>query len=131
MINFSNEIFNAAVENLRLLYPGIIVKGEYVATPAQFPCVTIDETRNIPKYMDSSMRAKYADVQYRVQIFCNAENKRSQARAIFNAVDELFMSLGLVCKTYSTTPAIYNSEIYSITATYEGVIGQDGTIYRN
>lgn len=130
MINFSNEIFNAVAENLRLLYPGITVKGEYVATPAQFPCLTIDETRNIPTYMDSAKQIKYADVQYRVQIFCNSEIKRSQARAIFSAVDEMFMSFGLVCKTYTTTPAIYNAEVYSITATYEGVIDQDGTIYR-
>lgn len=131
MINFSNEIFNAVAENLRLLYPGITIKGEYVATPAQFPCVTIDETRNIPTKMDSAKRAKYADIQYRVQIFCNAEAKRSQARAIYSSVDEIFMSFGLICKTYTTTPAIYNAEVYSITATYEGVIGQDGTIYRN
>lgn len=130
MINFSNEIFNAVAENLRLLYPGITIKGEYVATPAQFPCVTIDETRNIPVNLDSAMHVKYADVQYRVQIFCNSEAKRSQARAIFSAVDEILMNLGLVCKTYTTTPAIYNAEIYSITSTHEGVIDQNGTIYR-
>lgn len=131
MLDFSNEIFNTVATNLRLLYPGVIVKGEYVATPAQFPCVTIDETKNIPTHLDSAVRNKYADVQYRVQVFSNAENKRSQARAIYSAVDEMLMGMGLYCKTYTTTPAIYNSEIYSITATYEGVIDRNGVIYRN
>ena len=41
------------------------------------------------------------------------------------------MALNLFTKGYTTTPAIYNSEIYCITATYEGVIGDDGVIYRN
>jgi hypothetical protein len=117
--------------NLRLLYPGITVKGEYVATPAKFDCVTIDETKNVPTYLDNSDKIKYTAVQYRVQVFCNAENKRSRARAIFGSVDELLRSLGLVCKTYTTVPEIYNSEIYSITATYEGVIDMNGVIYRN
>lgn len=131
MIDFSNEIFNAVATNLRLLYPGITVKGEYVATPAKFDCVTIDETKNVPTYLDNSDKIKYTSVQYRVQIFCNAENKRSRARAIYGSVDELLRSLGLVCKTYTTVPEIYNSEIYSITATYEGVIDLNGVIYRN
>ena len=131
MIDYSNEVFNAVATNLRLLYPGITVKGEYVATPAKFDCVTIDETKNVPTYLDNSEKIKYTAVQYRVQVFCNAENKRSRARAIFGSVDELLRSLGLVCKTYTTVPEIYNSEIYSITATYEGVIDMNGVIYRN
>lgn len=131
MIDKSNEIFSAVAENLRSLFRGITVKGEYVATPAKFPCVTIDETENIPTHLDSAAQHKYAAVQYRVQVFSNAKNKRSQARAIYNALDEQLMSMGLVCKTYTTTPAIYNSEIYSITATYEGVIDRNGVIYRN
>lgn len=131
MIDYSNEVFNAVATNLRLLYPGITVKGEYVATPAKFDCVTIDETKNVPTYLDNSDKIKYTAVQYRVQVFCNAENKRSRARAIFGSVDELLRSLGLMCKTYTTIPEIYNSEIYSITATYEGVIDLNGVIYRN
>ena len=131
MIDKSNEIFNDVATNLRLLYPKIIVKGEYVATPAQFPCVTIDEIRNVPTHLDSATQNKYASIQYRVQVFSNTKDKRSQARAIYSAVDEMLMSMGLYCKTYTTTPAIYNSEIYSITATYEGVIDRNGVIYRN
>jgi hypothetical protein len=131
VIDYSNEVFNAVATNLRLLYPGITVKGEYVATPAKFDCVTIDETKNVPTYLDNSDKIKYTAVQYRVQVFCNAENKRFRARAIFGSVDELLRSLGLVCKTYTTVPEIYNSEIYSITATYEGVIDMNGVIYRN
>jgi hypothetical protein len=132
VIDFSNEIFNAVAKHLRSLYKGIQVKGEYVATPAKLPTVTIDEIGNVPVNLDSATTNKYADVTYRVQVFSNKENgKRAEAREIYKAVDEKLMELGLFAKTFTTTPAIYNSEIYSITATYGGIISRDGVIYRN
>ena len=131
MIDFSNEIFNAVATDLRLAYPGVRVVGEYVATPTVFPTVTIDETQNWPVHKDSAVYNKYARVQYRVQVFCNSENgKRSQARKIYGLVDNKMQELGLYAIAYTTTPEIYNSEIYSITATYIGVIDRNGVIYR-
>lgn len=132
MIEFSNEIFSRVAKYLRTLYPGIRVVGEYVGTPTAFPCVTIDEIRNVPIHADSSVENKYASVTYRVQVFSNAESgKRTEAREIYKSLDLEFMSMGLYAKTYTTRPEIYNSEIYSITATYEGVIDRNGVIYRN
>lgn len=131
MLDFSNEIFTTVAKNLRSLYTGVQVVGEYVETPAKFPTVTIDEIQNVPVHLDSSKTNKYARVVYRSQIFCDGEGKRGKARAIFNALDQALMDMGLIMKTYTTTPSIYNAEVYCITATHEGVIGEDGTIYRN
>lgn len=132
MLDFSNEIFSAVAENLRSAYKGITVKGEYDPNPAKFPCVTIDEISNTPAHMDSALKNKYANVVYRVQIFSNkSAGKRAEARAIYSTVDDTLMELGLYAKTYTSTPTIYNAEIYSITATFEGVIGADGMVYRN
>lgn len=132
MISFDNEIFNAVAKHLRSLYKGIQVKGEYVKIPAKFPLVTIDEISNVPVHLDSAKVNKYAEVVYRVQVFSNLENgKRAQAREIYSVVDSKLMELGLFAKTYTSTPTIYNSEIYSITATFGGVIGENGVIYRN
>lgn len=131
MIDYSNEIFNAVAVHLRSLYPGIQVMGEYVDIPAKFPTVTIDEISNTPVYLDTALENKYARVTYRVQVFCTGEGKRSAARQIYASVDEVLMHHNLVAKTYTTTPAIYNSDIYCITATHEGVIGEDGVVYRN
>lgn len=131
MLDFSNEIFNAVAKDLRSRYEGIKVVGEYVATPTVFPTVTIDEIQNIPVHQDSAVHNKYAEVVYRVQVFSNAKSgKRTQAREIYGAVDEVLQTLGLYAITYTTTPAIYNSEIYSITATYQGVVDRNGVIYR-
>lgn len=131
MIDFSNEIFNAVAEYLRSLFAGIRVVGEYVNSPTRFPCVTIDEIENYPEHLDSARVNKYARIVYRVQVFSNLEGgKRSEARRIYASVDEKMQELGLFAKTYTSTPAVYNAEVYSITATYEAVIDQNGVIYR-
>ena len=132
MVDYSNEIFNAVAKHLRSLYKGIQVIGEYVKTPTKFPTVTIDEISNVPIHLDSAKMNKYADVVYRVQVFSNAEKgKRAEARKIYKTVDEKMMELGLYAKSYTSTPTIYNSEVYTITATFGGVIGENGVIYRN
>ncbi len=130
MIDFSNEIFNAAAGDLRSRFEGIKVIGEYVSSPTHFPTVTLDETQNIPVHLDSARQSKYAQVQYRAQVFSNGEGKRALARKIYGTLDAMMQEIGLVCVTYTTTPAIYNSEVYCITATYEGVIDRNGVIYR-
>ena len=130
MIDFSNEIFNTVATSLRSLFTKITVVGEYVEAPSKFPTVTIDEISNVPEHLDSATKNKYAKVIYRSQVFCNGTGKRKKAREIFDSLDTKLMELGFVMKTYSTTPSIYNSEVYCITATHEGIIGADGTIYR-
>ena len=131
MIDYSNEIFNEVATDLRSTYPGIQVVGEYVPSPAAFPTVTIDEIQNIPTHLDSAELPKYAAVEYRVQIFCNGTGKRAKAREIYGAVAMRLSLLGLVGMTYTTTPAIYNSEIYCITGTFRGVFDRNGMVYRS
>lgn len=132
MIDFSNEIFNAVAADLRSLYMGIRVVGEFVNSPTAFPTVTIDEIRNTPDHLDSAAYNKYARIVYRVQVFSNLESgKRAQARDIYAAVDRKMQSMGFFCKTYTTTPEVYNAEVYSITATYEAIIDRNGVVYRN
>ena len=130
MIDYSNEIFSAVATDLRSLYEGIKVVGEYVSSPTVFPTVTIDETQNIPTHLDSAGLPKYANVMYRVQVFCNGVGKRAKAREIYGIVFERLSLMGLVGVTYTTTPTIYNSEVYCITGTFRGVLDRNGVIYR-
>ena len=130
MIDYSNELFNAVAADLRSTYQEIKVVGEYVSSPTLFPTVTIDEIQNIPTHLDSATQPKYASVVYRVQVFCNGTGKRAKAREIYGAVASRLSSMGLVGVTYTTTPAIYNSEVYCITGTFRGVFDRDGVIYR-
>ena len=131
MIDVSNEIFDEVAKDLRLAYEEIKVVGEYVAAPSLFPTVTIDEIQNVPTHLDSAGRNKYAMVTYRVQVFSNLKTgKRRQAREIYARLDDVLQELGLFAVTFTTTPTIYNSEVYCITATYEAVVDRNGVIYR-
>ena len=131
MIDKSNEIFNIVATDLRAAVPEIKVIGEFVYSPTVFPTVTIDEISNIPVYLDSASQSKYAQVVYRVQVFSNKrDGKRAEARDIYKKVDDLMQQMGFFATTYSSTPTIYNAEIYSITATYQAVIDENGTVYR-
>lgn len=131
MIDISNEIFDAVAKDLRSAYEEIKVVGEYVASPTLFPTVTIDEIQNVPTHLDSAASNKYALVTYRVQVFSNLKTgKRRQAREIYARLDDVLQELGLFAVTFSTTPTIYNSEVYCITATYEAVVDRNGVIYR-
>ena len=133
MIDYMNEIFTAVASELREEHNGVKVIGEYTRSPSEFPCVTLDEIENVTvrELVDSSMTEKHAGVQYRLQVFSNkTSGKKAQARAIFATADNMLRGMGFHRVTYSTTPEIYNSTIYSITATYEGIISSQGFMYR-
>ena len=130
MIDVSNEVFNALATEIRAQHSPIAVIGESVSVPAQFPCVAIDETYNVPSHISTSAHEEYASVTYRIQVFCDGESKRAKAREIFKTVADKCHSMNLVRKTYATTPDVYNSNIYQISATFEADVRHDGMIFR-
>ena len=133
MIDFENEIFTAVATAVRSAHSGTTIKSEYVRSPAVFPTVALSEIDNVnvDALMDSSQEEKYAGLGYRLQVFSNKESgKKSEAKAIFKTADEILCGMGFRRRTYSTTPEIYNSTIFSITATYEAIASVDGVLYR-
>lgn len=130
MIDVSNEIFTELADRVREEHSPVTVIGESIKSPTKFPCVTIDETNNLPSQLDTSETEPFAEVTYRVQVFCTGEGKRAQARKIFATVSDACFGLNLIRKTYTTTPDVYNSSVYQITATFEAEVRRDGTIFR-
>ena len=133
MIDFENEIFTAVATAVRAKHAGATVKGEYIRSPASFPTVALSEIDNVnvDALIDSSGEEKYAGLGYRLQVFSNKEGgKKSEAKAIFKTADDILCGMGFRRRAYSTTPEIYNSTIFSITATYEGIADVNGVIYR-
>lgn len=133
MIDRMNEVFTAVAKTVRKAHSGTTVSGEYVRTPSKFPAVTLDETQNvmIDRLEDSSNEERYSGVTYRLQVFSNKQSgKKAEARAIFATADAEMRRMGFRRVTYTTTPEIYNSTIYSITATYEGIVSASGYVYK-
>ena len=133
MLDYLNEIFTNVAKAVRKAHTGTTVTGEYTRTPSKFPTVTLDETQNVTVDMlvDSSHEENHAGVTYRLQVFSNKQSgKKAEARAIFATADAELRRMGFRRVTYTTTPEIYNSTIYSITATYEGVVSALGYVYK-
>ena len=133
MIDLENEIFTAVARAVRTSHAGTSIKSEYVRSPATFPTVALSEIDNVnvDALIDSSREEKYAGLGYRLQVFSNKESgKKSEAKAIFKTADEILCGMGFRRRTYSTTPEIYNSTIFSITATYEAIADVNGVIYK-
>ena len=133
MIDFENEIFTAVATAVRESHTGTTIQSEYVRSPASFPTVSLCEVDNVhvDSLMDSSGAEKYAGLGFRLQVFSNkTSGKKTEAKAIFKTADQILCGMGFRRRTYSTTPEIYSSTIYSITATYEGIADQNGVIYK-
>jgi hypothetical protein len=133
MIDKLNEVFTNIANITRDTHPGTTVIGENTRQPSKFPAVTIDEIENVmvDRLEDSSNEEAFAGVTYKVQTFSNkTSGKKAEARAIFATVDAEMRRMGFRRVTYTTTPEIYESTIYSITATYEAVISAAGYVYK-
>ena len=132
MIDYQNEIFTEIATAVRKNHEGTAVAGEYTRSPSKFPAVTVEETENVSvtSLMDSSHDEKFSGITYRLQVFSNKTGgKKAEARSIFATADKVMLGLGFRRITYTTTPEIYDSTVYSITATYEAIVDASGVIY--
>lgn len=133
MIDVCNQIFSSVANVIRDTHPTVTVTGEYTRQPSKFPTVTLDEAQNVmvDRLEDSSNEESFAGVTYRLQVFSNKQSgRRAEARAIFATADTEMRNMGFRRVTYTTTPEIYDSTVYSITATYEAVISITGYVYK-
>lgn len=133
MIDYQNEVFTQVATTVRAKHEGVSIGGEYVRRPSEFPTITLDEIENVTvaELVDSSDTEKFSGVTYRLQVFSNkVRGKKAEARAIFATADSVMLGLGFRRITYTTTPEIYESTIYSITATYEAIVGANGYVYK-
>jgi hypothetical protein len=132
MIDFNNVVFTTVADAVRNNHAGAAVIGEYTRKPSKFPTVTLDEIQNVmvDRLEDSSNEEKFAGVAYRLQVFSNKQNgKKTEAREIFATADAEMRRMGFRRVSYTTTPEIYKSTVYEITATYEAIVSWDGFVY--
>ena len=133
MIDVNNEVFTNVATVVRSNHSGTTMNGEYIRKPSKFPAVTLDEIQNVmvDRLEDSSNEEKFAGVTYRLQVFSNKQSgKKSEARAIFATADAEMRRMGFRRVTYTTTPEIYDSTVYEISATYEAVVSAAGYVYK-
>ena len=133
MIEIESDVFNEVATALRSAYSGVFVSGEYVETPACFPCVTIVEADNrILESMRTTNIENAVSVMYEINIYSNKVNgKKAEAKAIAATADTVMLSLGFTRTFSERVPNLNDSSIYRIVCRYEAVVDKDLWIYQN
>ena len=135
MIEIENIVFTRLANAIRTSFTGASVYGEYVETPASFPCVTIVEADNkvYERTRDLDGIEHHAQVMYEINIYTNdSAGKKSKAKSLAQVIDNE-MSDMLFTRTFrGQTPNIDRS-IYRITMRYQAVVSEavneSGTLY--
>jgi hypothetical protein len=133
MINVENEIFNIIAQAVRNAYPKAYVVGEYVKSPAKFPCVSIVEMDNATyeRTQTSGSRENHVDLTYEINIYSNKiSGKKSECKSIASLIDNEFATLGF---SRTMLQPILNGEdttIYRMVGRYRGVVSKDKKVFR-
>ena len=132
MKDIENEIVTKIATDLRGIFKGIHIAGEYVRQPPKFPHVSVVEQDSYLELdaLDTSAEERFNRVLYEVNVYSNrASGKKSEAKAIMDVVDQIMYGLNFVRTSRTPVPNLENATIYRITSRYEAVT--DGnTIYR-
>ena len=124
MIDVENVIFTRLATAIRSAFSGISVYGEYIETPASFPCVTVVEADNrvLESTRDLSGVEHYAKVMYEINVYTNdANGKKARAKEISNVIDNVMSGL-LFTRTFRGQTPNIDRTIYRITLRYEAVV---------
>ena len=133
MINVENEIFTIMVNAVSKKYPGAYVVGEYVKSPARFPCISIVEIDNsaYDRTQSSYSLENHADVTYEVNIYSNkTSGKKSECKLIASLLDDEFAALGFSRTMLQPISNADDATIYRIVGRYRGVVSSDLKVYR-
>lgn len=133
MIDIESIIFKRLSTVLRANYSEISVYGEYVKTPAVFPCVTIEEKDNyvLERTQSSGGIENHAGLMYEINVYSNKKTgKKSQCKDIFSLIDREMQDMGFTRTMLHPIPDIDDATIYRMVGRYKAVVSTNKTIYR-
>ena len=131
MIDIEHQLYTPIAKALRNKFSGIIVSGEYINAPPDFPYVSIVEQDNYTTqaHMDSGS-VEFSTLMYEVNVYSNKSvGKKAACREIITFIDNLMYSKNFRRISLSPVPNMENATIYRIVARYKAET--DGTnLYR-
>lgn len=131
MIDIENQIYTPIAKALRNKFPGIIISGEYINAPPDFPYVSIVEqdSYTTQAHMDSGS-VEFSTLMYEVNVYSNKSvGKKAACREIITFIDNLMYSKNFRRISLSPVPNMENATIYRLVARYKAET--DGTnLYR-
>lgn len=133
MIDIEFAVYNAVVEDLKLMYPDISATGDISSSPAKFPAVSIVEINNSVVQSARTINIENAvSVAYEVNVYSNKIGyNKIEAKEILAAVDSSFTRLGFTRTFSNPVQNLEDKNIFRIVARYEAVVDKDFCIYQN
>ena len=129
MIDIENQIITAVMDALG---ESVDVKSDLTQIPSFFPCVYVVEADNYTytRSADSGSNENHVNVMYEVQCYTNdASGKKTACKALFEAVDEVFLNLGFE-RTSKTNVIQNDATVYRMVGRYQAVVSANNMIYR-
>lgn len=133
MIDIETEVFNTISTEVRNVYKGIFMTGEYVKSPPSFPCVSLIETDNqvYRNTRDSGSIENHAQVLYEVNVYSNkTSGKKAQCKEIIAFIDSKMEALGFTRTLMNPVPNEEDATVYRMVARYRAIVSKNKTIYR-
>ncbi len=133
MIDIENEVINTLIDDLREAYTDIWVYGEEPKTLANFPTVTVEQLDNsvYQRTQDSGSIENHARVMFQVSVYTNAAvGRKSQAKGIFETVNETMSGFGLTRTMLLPVQNLDNRDVFRLVGRYTGVVSTSGEIFR-
>lgn len=99
MIDIEAAVFDELCGHILQRYPNMRVENEITMTPAELPCVCVEEISNSADQstIDSGSNENYVNVDYEVRVYVNnIFGKRRKGRDIMAHIDTWFQSRGFV-----------------------------------
>ena len=132
MIDCESYVFSRIASVLRAAHPGIFVAGEYTASPAEFPAVTIIESDNaVVQRMRTTNIENAVTLLYEVNIYTNTVGyKKSEAKKILSIIDAEFAKMGFARMMCNPISNLQDATIYRIVARYQATVDKNLWVYR-
>ncbi len=121
MISIDTALFNRIAPILRKKFKGVSVYGEYVASPASFPHVSIVEADNSSDVasMPLSRIPAAANLLYEINVYSNkTSGRKTEADSIMSVIDEQMQDMGFIRTFKNPVSNLENATIYRIVARY-------------
>lgn len=126
------DIYNEIFTKLKTEITTANVLPEYPIGTPSFPCIIIDEKLN-NSFIDTidSGGENHNSLSFEINIFSNAENKRSVCRELRKQVDLILSDqYGLTRTNSMPVPNYSDLNIYRYMLTYTCVVDKNKTIFR-
>lgn len=133
MIDIENKVFTAVAEALEAKFPNISISSDSLKVPSKFPHVAVEQRGNITfrRTLDSDFTENHAISMFEVNVYSNkSSGRKSEAKAIMNTVDEVFISLNYRRSYMDSLPNVNDPTIFRLYGRYQAIVGKDDTIYR-